>query len=157
MNDPFVLEIRQAAAALLPPRAFLRRDRENALFITNAPRIDSGRDWQHIFAGAGFAVLEENGLMRLWPGKNWLSRLENAWPEAPDHLSRSLRRFRGQDPDGPVLELFALGARILDGDPVPDYENRLRRLAAVGLRSHSGGGLYACAILNHLIRKECTE
>jgi len=157
MNDPFVLAIRQAAASLLPARAFLRRDRENALFITNAPRIDSDKNWPEVFSPAGFIACEENGLVRLTPDADWLLKLENNWPEAPDHLSRSLERFRGMSPGPEVLSLFALGIRILDGDPVPDYEGRLRRLSAVCLRTGSGGGLYACGIINHLIQKECTE
>lgn len=153
MNDPFAHEIRQAAASIVPQRSFLRRDRESALFVTNAPRIDPGRNWPELFEGIGFDASEENGLVRLIPGNKWISRLEQCWKDAPDHLCQTFIRFRGMVPDEKTRLLFALGVRILDGDSVPDYEERLRKCAAICLRTSSGGGLYGCGILNHLIKR----
>ncbi|MBR6767581.1 MAG: hypothetical protein IKM02_06490 [Clostridia bacterium] len=153
MNDPFVSEIRKTAASLLPPGAFLKRDRDHALFITNAPRIVPGRNWAEILSEAGFYAEENSGLIRLTPGSEWLSRLEKDYPEPPDFLCRSLMRFRGEAHEGETLALFSLGLRILDGDNAPGYEQRLRKHAAVCLRSGGGGGLYACAILNSLMKR----
>lgn len=154
MNDPFAQEIRRAAASLLPEKAFLRRDRQDGLFVTNACRFVPEQDWICAFTHARFIVRESGGLLRLWPDESWLFQLEKAFCEPPDHLSGTLVRFAGLTPVPESIALFALGVRILDGDPVLDYENRLRRCAAVALRNASGGGLYACCLINHLIRKE---
>ena len=155
MNDPFAQVIRRAASALLPEKAFLRRDRQDGLFVTNACRLIPDRDWISVFTHARFIVRDSGGLLRLWPDESWLFQLEEAFSEPPDHLSRTLVRFAGLAPSPESIALFALGVRILDGDPVHDYESRLRRCAAVALRNASGGGLYACSLINHLIRKEC--
>jgi len=152
-NHPFAHTVRDAASKLIPPRAFLRRDRESALFITNAPRIDPDADWLRIFADADFIAHIENGLVRLLPGESWLKKLEDAFPEAPDHLSSSLIRFRNASPCPEAIGLFARGVRILDGECDTDYETRLRKLAAVCLRSGTGGGLYACSLINFEIKR----
>ena len=50
--------LRQAAAAALPRGAFLRRDRGEALFVTDAPRQRPEADWPGIaarLARSGFA------------------------------------------------------------------------------------------------------
>ena len=156
MND-FASEIRHVTSSLIPPRAFLRRDRGDALFITNARRIDPDRDYEACFVEKGFVIREENDLIRIWPGAEWMSRLEARYPVPPDHLSASLARFSGMQPDPDNIVLFAHGIRILDGDPIRDYEIRLRQRAAVCLRQHTFGGLYACGIVNYLINKECIE
>lgn len=155
MNDPFAQEIRRAASTLLPEKAFLRRDRQDGLFVTNACRLVPERDWILAFTRSRFIVRESGGVLRLWPDASWFFQLEKTFSEPPDHLSRTLFRFAGIPPSPESIALFALGVRILDGDPIHDYENRLRRRAAVALRSASGGGLYACSLVNHLIRKEC--
>lgn len=154
MNDRPDRAARQILAPLIPGRAFLRRDRDAALFITNAPRIAPDPAFENAVREAGFITAEENGLMRISPGPAWLLNLEAEYPAPPDHLSGTLLRFKGEAPVPEAMALFALGLRILDGDPPDNYEDRLRRCAAVCLRKHAGGGLYACAVVNHLIRKE---
>lgn len=146
MNN-FAAEMRASARALLPAGAFLRRDRGNALYVANAPGID--------WAAAGFLCREDGGLAHLTPGPAWLSRLEALYPEPPDPLCASLRRFRGE-PDPAALALFAAGMKILDGGTCDvKYDQRLRQRAAVCLREHlPGGGLYACALVRNLIEKE---
>ena len=150
--------LRAAAAAALPEGAFLRRDRADALFITDAPRINPGVDWSVSLAEAGFYCLGANGLLRLWPAGSWLTRLEAACGDPPDDLCQSLRRFRGVSPDGASLKLFALGMRCLDGgDGARRFDRQLRQRAAQCLRLNAmnpndpprGGGLYACALLDH--------
>lgn len=150
MNS-FAAELRQAALGLLPEGAFLRRDRGAALYVTDAPRRGGTADWR----SAGFLCREAGGLLRLTPDDRWLRRLEALYPEPPDPLCAALKRFSGPvDPE--VLRLFARGVKPLDGgadDPL--YDRALRRRAALCLRTHDpGGGLYACALLNHLIEKE---
>lgn len=150
--------LRVAATAVLPEGAFLRRDRGDALFVTNAPRIDPGRDWAAALSEAGFTCVGGDGLLRLCPAEGWLTRLEAARPDPPDDLCRSLLRFWGRSPDGESLRLFALGLRCLDGgEGAARFDRQLRQRAAVCLRLNAlnpdepprGGGLYACALLDH--------
>ncbi len=177
--------LRAAATAALPPGAFLRRDRGDALFITNAPRIDPRTDRAALLREAGFTCVGSGGLLRLWPAGIWLTRLEAATPDPPDDLCRSLIRFRGISPDGASLKLFALGLRCLDGgEGATRFDRLLRQRAAQCLRENRatlpppaddpsagvpmrrppeatrdtgdfitpnppGGGLYACALLDH--------
>ena len=49
--------LRQAAADALPEGAFLRRDRGDALFVTNAPGLCPGADWATALAEAGFETV----------------------------------------------------------------------------------------------------
>ena len=150
--------LRRAAAGVLPPGAFLRRDRGDALFVTDAPRLRPEADWPGAFARAGFRCRIRDGLARLAPGAEWLVRLERERPVPPDDLCQSLLRFSGLPPEEESLALFALGAKRLDGAPDDGrYNTRLRRRAAVCLRLNRtdpldrprGGGLYACALLDH--------
>lgn len=134
MND-LCRALRAAATAALPPGAFLRRDRGNALFITDAPRIDPRADLTAALAEAGFACAGADGLLRLWPAESWLAQVEAATPDPPDDLCRSLIRFRGQFPDGASLGLFALGLRCLDGgEGAARFDRLLRQRAAQCLR-----------------------
>lgn len=153
MND-FAQKIRIACTECLPERAFLRRDRKNALFITNAPRIAPEIRWSDRLNAAGFIVREENGLLRLWPDAQWILMLEEMYPIPPDYLSKALLRFRNLAPEFSAIELFAQGLRQLDGDSPTDYERQVRQSAAIALRTGIGGGLYGCALINDLIRKE---
>lgn len=149
MNS-FASQVRGAARALLPEGAFLRRDRGEALFVTDAPRFGGSVDW----AGAGF-LCRAGHLARLTPGPEWLYRLEGSCPEPPDALSTSFQRFSG-DIDVEALSLFAEGMKALDGGTWDaKYDRRLRQRAAVCLRERlPGGGLYACALVRYLIEKE---
>ena len=150
--------LRLAAMATLPEGAFLRRDRGDALFVTNAPRLDPRPNWAKALSEAGFTCVGSDGLLRLWPAEGWLTCLEAACPDPPDDLCRSLLRFRGRAPDGESLRLFALGLRCLDGgEGAARFDRQLRQRAAVCLRLNAlnpdepprGGGLYACALLDH--------
>lgn len=152
--------LREAARSALPEGAFLRRDRGEALFATDAPRLCPDADWPGALARAGFTCELRDGLAFISPGPRWLAALERAWPAPPDDLCRGLARFAGMPPDGESLRLFAMGARLLDGEGDDGrYERRLRRRSAECLRlnAHSaqprGGGLYACALLNHIIKE----
>ena len=150
--------LREAARAALPEGAFLRRDRGEALFVTDAPRVAPGANWPSVLARAGFLAAERGGLLCLTPGSAWLTRLEDACPAPPDALCRGLFRFAGREIEAESLALFAAGARVLDGDADDGrFERRLRQRAAACLRAQNpashGGGLYACALLNHLIKE----
>ena len=147
MADAFAAALRAAARAALPSGAFLRRDRGEALYVTDAPRRQSPEAWLDAVRAAGFECRIEGGLACLTPGAVWLQRLEAAYPEPPDAFCAAFRRFEGP-PDAEALRLFAMAMKPLDGGaPDPMYEKKLRQRAAVALRRHeTGGGLYACAL-----------
>lgn len=146
-----LLDMRRRLRAALPERAFLRRDRGEALFISNAPAMG--------FQGSaieGFELRIEGKLMRILPDEGWLRRAEDAPP--PDFFAESLLRFRGQEIGRGALLLFAQGLKLLDGDvcapesEISAFDRALRQRAALALRGGcGGGGLYALAILNHQI------
>lgn len=136
--------------SLLPEKAFLRRDRRDALFISNAPAFDP--DLREL---PGFSAEIQGKLMRILPDVSWIERMEEN--DSADHFASTLLRFRGQKPDMENLKLFALGAKLLEepaaivqSDGVA-YDRMLRQRAAAALRGGCGGGLYACALLNSKI------
>lgn len=146
-TEHLLAEMRGQLRALLPERAFLRRDRGEALFISNAPAF--APDITDI---PGFIAKKEGMLLHLLPDEGWISRLEEACGEAPDHFCKTLMRFRGTAPDRANLQLFARGVKLLEGRPtdaeISAFDRAVRQAAAVALRDGCGGGLYACAILN---------
>lgn len=155
MNNAFALRLRNAAVNILPTGSFLRRDRKDALFITDAVRIMPLVNWAERLADAGFRVQEADGLLRLWPDATWLRAIAVDFPDPPDFFTASFYRFDTLAPDEESFQLFALGMRILDGDRdlISIYERRLCQCAAVHLRTGGGGGLYACALLSYLIKR----
>ena len=162
MNS-FAKALRLAAARALPQGAFLRRDRGEALFISDAPRLRPGGELAIALRAAGFEAEQRGALIRLFPGPVWPARLEAAFPRPPDGLCAGLFRFAGLPSEPESLRLFALGAKALDaGERGERFERRLRQRAAVCLRLNAtkpnpeprGGGLYACGLLNHLLKEE---
>ena len=146
--------MRAQARAALPPRAFLRRDRGEMLFVTNAPAFDPA-----LREVPGFLAERRGGLLFLLPDAGWLRRWERRFPEPPDDLCAKLSRFRGEAPDRENLLLFARGLKLLDGgtgsDEILAYDRAVRQRAAIALRGGCGGGLYAAAlIVNQLYGKE---
>ena len=144
--------LRASARAMLPPRAFLRRDRGDALFVTNAPAFDPA-----LRELPGFTAERRGGLLFLLPDAAQLTRFERRHPEPPDGLCAGLARFRGTAPDRENLTLFARGAKLLDVGANPEniiaYDRAVRQRAALALRGGCGGGLYAAAILNHQLNE----
>ena len=145
--------MREALRKVLPPQAFLKRDRGDALFITNAPLFDPS-----IKTIPGFVLIPGGKLTRLLPDTGWVAEFEQG--DAPDQFSASLLRFRGLEPDMDGLRICAQGIKLIDAGPsaVPNeieaYERSLRNRAALALRgAASGGGLYAAALINHQIHK----
>ena len=139
-------QLRAIARAALPPKAFLRRDRGDALFVTNAPAFAP-----ELRAVPGFEAERRGELMYLLPEGSWVRRWERRFRQPPDALCASLARFRDAPPDRENLALFARGAKLLDGHASPEElaacDRAVRQRAAFALRGGCGGGLYACAIL----------
>ena len=151
-------ELMQSMRAILrealPEQAFLRRDRGDALFVTNAPVFDPA-----VPDIPGFMLIPAGKLLQILPDESWLAEIERQ--EAPDHLAASLLRFRGSAPDSAGLRLFARGLKLIDmgtsaaANEAEAYDCDLRRMAALALRNAAcGGGLYAAAILNDQIQKK---
>ena len=149
MNDLPAL-LRERLRPLLPERAFLRRARGDATFITNAPQ------WADVSLEArGFRCAQQGALLLISPGPQLLTDCEMNHPDPPDFLCRTLLRFRGQPPCEEAIDLFAVGARLLehaDENEARLYDHRVRSLAAVCLRKNLGGA-YGCALLAHHILK----
>jgi len=142
--------LREMIRPLLPERAFLRRARGDATFVTNAPRFGKVPP-----ESCGLRCREENGLMFISPGAEMLTDFELAHPDPDGFFCRSLLRLRGQAPCEEALDLFAVGVRLMesaDGNEARRYAQRARNLAAVCLREKLGGA-YACALLAQHISK----
>lgn len=152
-----VAAMRGEVAAMLPERAFLRRDRGDALFVTNAPAFSDASALTERLCRAGWRVQTRGGLLAISPGADMADQFERARPEPPDFLTRSLKRLRGLPVCGEALAVFAEGLRRAEHGGAEDYDRRVRQLAALCLR-RSCGGAYACAVilydLNHSLGKE---
>ena len=152
-NRPAPLEqMRAELRPLLPEGAFLKRDRGDALLITNAPALGFAPEY---LPGC---ILERRGpLVCILPDARWVADFEAAIPEPPDHLSRTLMRFRGVEADLDNLRLFARIAKLMDAQPSPGEieacDRALRKRAALALRGGCGGGLYACACVCALLNQ----
>lgn len=143
-------QLREILRPLLPERAFLRRARGDATFVTNALQWSDVPLEEH-----GFRCVRQDKLMLISPGAEMLTRFELAHPEPPDFLCQTLLRFRGQPPCEEAIDLFAVGVRLLENADENEsrlYARRVRNLAAVSLRKNLGGA-YACALLAHQILK----
>ena len=152
-NEPSPLEmLRSELRPLLPERAFLKRDRGDALLITNAPALGLAPDRL-----PGCIVENRGMLLCILPDAQWIAEYEAAIPEPPDHLSRTLLFFRGVEADPDNLRLFARIAKLMDAQPSPGEieacDRALRNRAALALRGGCGGGLYACACVRALLNQ----
>ena len=141
-----VAAMRGEVAAMLPERAFLRRDRGDALFVTNAPAFADADALAERLCRAGWRVQARGGLFALSPGADMVDQFERARPEPPDFLTRSLKRLRGLSICDEALAVFAEGLRRAEHGGAEDYGRRVHQLAALCLR-RSCGGAYACAAI----------
>ena len=153
-GDP-IREMRARLRALLPPRAFLKRDRGDALFISNAPAVDPS------FSGApGFCCARRGALMTFLPDASWLVRLEARRRCPPDDLCAGLVRFRGAPVSHETILLFTRGTKLMELTDAPEaelaaYDRAVRQAAAAALRGGmDGGGLYALALIDYKLRQK---
>lgn len=147
--------VREAALELLDgvKGAFLRCDRGNALYVTNAPmRTEQKIDWK----AAGFRVREERGLAFLSPDDQWTDRIYE-W--ALEHVRMSLSEesiarasFGNTEEDD--RRLFTEGIKRLEmKGSAEEYDRLVRQRAAVCLRKKQGGGtLPVCALMVQMMR-----
>ena len=109
-ENGFMIALREEIRSALPPQAFIRRDRGDALLITNAPAFDP-----EVKCPPGFLAVRQGALLRIYPDENRILDLEKSCLEPPDHFCRSLMRFRGMQAEQENLLLFVQGAKLLDG------------------------------------------
>lgn len=144
------MNLRERARALLPAAAFLRRDRGDALYITDAPR----HGWSGEIPGLRAEV--GGGIARLFIKEEILA----ACGFPPDELAESLARFQNQPAAGEALALFTEGLKLLEAPDGAGYlacDKKLRQAAAVALRTNEGGGLYACALVLAEIKRRISK
>lgn len=124
------------ARVRLPEGAYLRRDRGDALLITD-------------FRGEveGFARIPRGNLTALLPTPERIFRYEQKPPAGA--FSASLIRFRGQAADEKNALLFARGVKLFGGTAaeLAAFDRAVRQTAAEALRTGCGGGVYALALL----------
>ena len=150
-----IREMRSRLRALLPPRAFLKRDRGDMLFVSNAPAIDPG------FADVlGFTVVRRGQLAAFMPEAEWLVRFEARHRQPPDRLCTELMRFRGMPVADETLRCFVRGAKLMELSEIPpnevaSFDRAVRQLAAVAQRGGmDGGGLYALALIDYSLEQK---
>lgn len=130
----------------IPENRFLKRDRRDALFVTD---YDGEID--------GFVQTRRGALTALTPDKTLLLRYEAAHPQPVGAFSASLERFRGESADVEILRLFAQGVKLTGGctdGELSAFDKSARQSAAKALRTGIGGGIFALAILRDELDKQ---
>ena len=147
--------LREAALSLIPENQgiFLRCDRGEALYVTNAPaRTETPIDWET----AGFAVRTEGKLVFLTPDAAWIGRLEEWLAAKTDaRLACAIRPADFHETADMDMALLIEGVKLIElrGD-VRGYEKKVRQRAAVCLREKSGGGtLGVCALITDYLNE----
>lgn len=131
------MELRAMAEEALPEGAFLRRDRGEALYVTNAP----AKGWNG--SVAGFEVRISGQLAFLTPDADTMQ----SCGYGPDRLASEISRLRGASPE--ALRLFAACMKCVEAPETGLFEKcdrAVRQAAAAALRCGGGEGLYYCAL-----------
>ena len=148
--------VRQAALEALhgAKGVFLRCDRGNGLYVSNAPvRMEKQADW----AEAGFICRSDGRLAFLVPEERWNEALQS-WLETRVRAKRLAHMLKNADFGENMEEdmaLFIEGIKRLEmrGD-AREYERMVRQRAAVCLREKQGGGtLISCALMVDLMNE----
>lgn len=129
--------LRAYVAARLPDGAFLRRDRGDAMYVTNAP----AKGWRGDIPG--FTVETEGALAHISPDADTMQKCGYEG----DALARELCRFRGASDE--ALSIFAACMKCAEAPDERAFaacDRRVRQAAAAALREGGGEGLYYCAL-----------
>lgn len=141
--------LREAVLSVLPDAKgiFLRCDRGESLYVTNAPmRTDEAIDW----ASADVHPVSRGSLVFLTPDPCWTGRLQK-WLQPRIRTGRLSGAVASADFHQILEEDMALlteGVKRLEmkSDPV-EYNKMVRRRAAVCLREKRGGGTLVCCAM----------
>ena len=147
--------LRNLLTPLLPERAFLHRDRNDMLFVTNAPQFADGDLLAAQFQMRGFICTRAGSRLHLSPGPEILLQFESMH-EPSGFFCNSLLPLRGLTPAPEAIALFARGVQLMENaDPgrLSEFTRRTRQLAALCLRTRQGGA-YACALIDHNLQSE---
>ncbi len=133
--------------------AFLRCDRGEALYITNAAvRSEKVIDW----AAAGFDAHMNGKMTFLVPKDEWIESFEE-WlcPQVKDaYLQKSLANADFGSIEEADRMLWIEGIKQLEMRTNTDYEKAVRQRAAVCLRTKSGGEtISVCALIADALRE----
>lgn len=131
------MDLRKTVCAHLPEGAFLRRDRGDALYVTNAP----SKGWSGDIPGFSVELNGNIARVSILPETMTLCCFEG------DRLARELVRFKGTSPEAAAIfnecmKCVEAPERIL----LEKCDRRLRQSAAMALRSGGYDGLYYCAL-----------
>ena len=130
-------ELRDMVSAHLPEGAFLRRDRGDGLYVTNAP----AKGWQGDIPGFKVEIIGSIARMTVLP-----ETIEKCG-YMPDGLARELERFKGSSPD--AAKIFCECMKCVEAPDTVQWvkcDRMLRQAAAKALREGGGEGLYYCAL-----------
>ena len=141
-------DLRAAVASQLPEGAFLRCDRGDALYVTNAP----AKGWDGRLEG--FWAHTEGAIAHIYPDKTTVEKCSFA----PDRLAEELSRFRGVSDY--VIPIFCACIKCVELPEEAVFERcdrMVRQAAARALRAGGGEGLYYCALALAEARRRLDE
>ena len=130
-------DLRAAVASQLPPGVSIKRDRGDALYITNAP----AKGWNGDITG--FDAVINGAMARIYPAGSTMEKCDFE----PDTLANELARFRGASRESMLL--FCACMKCVEAPDAAVYEKcdrAVRQAAARALRTGGGEGLYYCAL-----------
>ena len=131
------MDLREMVRPYLPEDAFLRRDRGNGMYATNAP----AKGWSGTVPGFSVEVNGAIACISILPETMCMCDYE------PDRLATELERFRGCSAD--AAQIFTECMKCVEAPDTVAYEKcdrRVRQAAAATLRTGGGEGLYYCAL-----------
>jgi hypothetical protein len=144
--------MRAAARAPLPIGAFLRVDRGEGLYVSDAPM--RGADARALVAALGradFDAWEARGRLHIAPRAAWMPRMTEAVGIPRDEQARLLARFEGRGTDARERAIWLDAVKFFEGYGADGarIERRIRQCAAAALRAKRGGEglLHAYAVL----------
>lgn len=141
------MNLRARVVGAIPKGAFLRRDRGDAMYVTNAP----------VFGGMGdvpgFHAETRGSLMYLYIRPETIEEFDHA----PDALANELTRFRGSSPAAAVIFTEIMkNIEALDAGAYAALNKKVRQSAALAMRLGGGEGLYYCALALARLREIVT-
>lgn len=139
IDKNYVLALKSEVAAQLPAHCFLKIDRGDALFITNAD----------IFDIPGFICEHRGSMTVLRPTEEYFNKLEIHGQPIGD-LSRSVKQY-AEIPISPAASALLIeGIKLMyhsTDTAVMLFDKNVRRFIAEALRTQSCGGIFLLAML----------
>lgn len=131
------MDLRKLVRPYLPEDAFLRRDRGNGMYVTNAP----AKGWSGTVPGFSVEVKGAVACISILPETMCSCDFE------PDRLATELERFKGHSDNAAFIFMECM--KCVEAPDNVEYEKcdrRVRQAAATAMRTGGGEGLYYCAL-----------